>query len=57
MVRSRHRSRKPVEKQNVSANLSGEPEGPGKVETSVSRSSATLLGRYINVLVLHGFIG
>jgi hypothetical protein len=46
MVRSRHRSRKPVEKQNVPVKLSTEPEGAGKVETSVSRSSAALLGRY-----------
>ncbi|KAF3333769.1 Growth-regulating factor 9 [Carex littledalei] len=45
MVRSRHRSRKPVEKQHVPASLDGGSEGAGKVETSVSRSSAVLLGR------------
>lgn len=54
MVRSRHRSRKPVEKQHVPASLDGESEGAGKVETSVSRSSAVLLGRY--VLALYQFI-
>jgi WRC len=53
MVRSRHRSRKPVEKQNVPVKLSTEPEGAGKVETSVSRSSAALLGRY--ALVSYSF--
>ncbi|KAJ4781118.1 growth-regulating factor 1 [Rhynchospora pubera] len=45
LVRSRHRSRKPVEKQLEPANLGGKPDRVGKVETSVSRSSAALLGR------------